>query len=161
MDYFPLGLAGGAAFCNRESEREHLLYNILHAKPTLITSPRRYGKTSLALDVINTHQIPFAYIDFFSDISQSDIETGILSGVGAVILKIIPAPQRAIKSCRKCLMAGQGHFISCVTVSCWNALRWNTIKPISITLLLSNGENGYPQQRWMPFCHAQNAILTT
>lgn len=25
MDYFPFGLAGGAAFCNRESEREHFV----------------------------------------------------------------------------------------------------------------------------------------
>lgn len=97
IDYFPLGLAGGEAFCNREAEREHLSYNISHAKPTLITSPRRYGKTSLALQVINTHKLPFTYIDFFPEISQTDIENSILNGIGTIILKIIPTPQRALK----------------------------------------------------------------
>ena len=50
MNYFPTYLAFGKAFCNRKEETARLIYNIEQQVPTLIMSPRRYGKTSLALN---------------------------------------------------------------------------------------------------------------
>lgn len=101
LDYFPLGLAQGAAFCNRQAEMQRLLTNISHAKPTLIMSPRRYGKTSLALNTIAKSKLPFAHIDFFSEISPADIENSIMKGMGIAISKIIPAPKRALKAAQE------------------------------------------------------------
>lgn len=49
MDHFPQALASGYAFCNRKNEMERLKFNLIESRPTLIVSPRRYGKTSLAL----------------------------------------------------------------------------------------------------------------
>ncbi len=101
IDYFPLGLAQGEAFCNRQEEMQRLSSNIFHAKPTLIMSPRRYGKTSLALNTIVKSKLPFAHIDFFSEISLADIENSIMKGVGSAISQIIPAPQRALKTAQE------------------------------------------------------------
>lgn len=47
MEYFPLGLAEGKAFCNRVAERSKLQTNIELNRSTIVTSPRRYGKSSL------------------------------------------------------------------------------------------------------------------
>jgi len=96
QDYFPLGLASGATFCNREKERHHLLSNIMHGKPTLIVSPRRYGKTSLALQTIQESKLPFAHIDFFSETNQKEIVKSVLKGIGIAIGKIASTPQRAV-----------------------------------------------------------------
>jgi hypothetical protein len=101
IDHFPLGLALGEAFCNRKEERHHLLSNIEHVKPTLITSPRRYGKTSLAIQTISNSKLPFTHIDFFADITQADVESNVLRGIGTVISKLLPAPQRALKAAQE------------------------------------------------------------
>jgi AAA+ ATPase superfamily predicted ATPase len=101
QDNFPLGLALGEAFCNRLDERHHLLSNIKNAKPTLIISPRRYGKTSLALQTIAESKLPYAHIDFFSELTEKDIEVSILKGIGRAIGKITPAPQRALAAAKE------------------------------------------------------------
>ena len=55
---FPQGLALGDNFCNRFNERKYLQNNIQSIRPTLIMSPRRYGKTSLVLYVLNELKFP-------------------------------------------------------------------------------------------------------
>jgi AAA+ ATPase superfamily predicted ATPase len=52
INYFPTHLALGHAFCNRKQELKQLRYNIEGINPVLIMSPRRYGKTSLALNTL-------------------------------------------------------------------------------------------------------------
>jgi AAA+ ATPase superfamily predicted ATPase len=88
MDFFPLTIAAGKAFCNRKAELTYLGENIVDSKPTLIISPRRYGKTSLALNAIHQAKLPSAHIDFLSAINESDIEKRILKGAGEIISKI-------------------------------------------------------------------------
>ena len=51
--HFPQKLAMGGNFCNRVQEQCHLRDNIIGARPSLIISPRRYGKTSLGLYIVN------------------------------------------------------------------------------------------------------------
>jgi len=97
MDFFPLTIAMGKAFCNRKVELRYLSENIKNAKPTLLVSPRRYGKTSLALNAIHQEHIPFAHIDFLSAINESDIEKRILKSAGDVISKIEPGIRKALK----------------------------------------------------------------
>src|SRR3990167_8840339 len=85
MDYFPLTIAQGNAFCNRKSELELLKNNISLVKPTLIVSSRRFGKTSLVLHAIEHAKLPYVEFDFLSVINEEDIERIILKGVGQLM----------------------------------------------------------------------------
>ena len=96
MDLFPLSVASGKAFCNRVEEIAKLKAYIQHQRPVLLASPRRYGKTSLALHVIKQLQQPYALIDFFSSVDEQDIEKNILKGVGRLISRLENIPKRAL-----------------------------------------------------------------
>jgi len=85
MDYFPLSLALGKAFCDRKKELKILSQNLVESRPTLISSPRRYGKTSLVLNAIANVELPYAQFDFLTAINESDIEKIILQGIGGLI----------------------------------------------------------------------------
>lgn len=97
MDYFPLALAAGKAFCNRKTERQHLSYNLQESRPTLITSPRRYGKTSLSLEVIHHAKLLYAKFDFFSATNENDIEKIMLKSIGQLLGRIEKLPTKVLK----------------------------------------------------------------
>jgi len=109
-DYFPLGLASNEAFCNRKQERDHVLSNIKLGKPTLIVSPRRYGKTSLVLKAVQESKLPYSHIDFFSEINQKELISSILKGIGIAIGKIAKTHQRAIKAVKEFFLGTQIKF---------------------------------------------------
>ena len=88
VNYFPTHLALGRAFCNRKEEMKWLLYNIENVNPVLIRSPRRYGKTSLALNAFSKIKWPYAHIDFYKALDEEDIEKTILNGHGLAALPI-------------------------------------------------------------------------
>jgi len=96
FDVFPLSVATGAAFCNRQAETEKLKNCIEQRRPVLLVSPRRYGKTSLALHAIQKTGLPYALIDLFSAVDESDIEQSILKGVGKLISRMESIPKRAL-----------------------------------------------------------------
>lgn len=96
MDYFPLGIAQKTAFCNRKSELTKLVENLKQSRPTLITAPRRYGKSSLALNAIDQSGFAYGQFDFFSAIDEKDIERIILNGVGKLISRLEPIPKKAL-----------------------------------------------------------------
>lgn len=110
QDRFPLGLASGKTFCNRETERHHVLSNIRQGKPTLIISPRRYGKTSLVLKAIQESKLPYAHIDFFAETTQKEIIKSILKGIGTVIGKVASTPQRAMNALKEFFAGAQIKF---------------------------------------------------
>lgn len=93
--YFPLGLAEGDAFIGREQEIARLTSNIEHGYHTLLLSPRRYGKTSLAKKVITDQHYPWVDIDFFIVQNELAIEQKILKAVQS-ILDQIDVPERWI-----------------------------------------------------------------
>ncbi len=95
-DHFPLSIAEGDAFCNRVDETNRLIRCIEHNRPVLLVSPRRYGKTSLALNAIKKTSLPFAHIDFFSAIDEQDIENSILGGISKLISSLETVPQKAL-----------------------------------------------------------------
>lgn len=95
-DCFPITLAFGEAFCNRKDEIALLKSYIELKRPTLLVSPRRYGKTSLALKTIQQIDLPYAYIDLFSSVDEQDIEKAILKGVSKLIQKMECIPKRAL-----------------------------------------------------------------
>ena len=95
-DCFPITVASGEAFCNRRAEITLLQSHIELKRPTLIVSPRRYGKTSLALKTIQQTALPYAYIDLFSSVDEQDIEKSILKGISTLIQKMESIPKRAL-----------------------------------------------------------------
>jgi len=87
---FPLAVATGNAFCNRETERLWLKNNFQLGKHSLIISPRRYGKTSLILKTIEEKKLHHIQVDLFSCLNSTAVEQKILTSIGLGITKIVP-----------------------------------------------------------------------
>lgn len=100
---FTRGLAFGEGFCNRQAESKQLKLNIKHGTHTLIISPRRYGKTSLALNVINSEKILYAHIDLFMKYNNSQMENEFYDRIGDLISHLIKPTEKAIKNLQSIL----------------------------------------------------------
>jgi len=96
-DYFPLGTAHGFSFCNRQVELKYLINNIELTRPTLIMSPRRYGKTSLALRAFEISKSIFTHIDLYKELDANDIAQSIINGVGDLLSKIEPKAKNLLR----------------------------------------------------------------
>ena len=94
---FNRGIAAGEGFCNRVNETTALLKNVHNLTHTLLISPRRYGKTSLALHVLEQARLPYAYLDFFMKYDHDDIYQEFYLGIGSLISKVIKPTEKAIK----------------------------------------------------------------
>ncbi len=97
IDYFPLGTASGSAFCNRKEELSQLKRNIQLVKPTLVMSPRRYGKTSLILRALAEEKIHHAHIDLYKEVDEEGVEQTIINGVGTLLGKLEPVHKKLLK----------------------------------------------------------------
>ncbi|MFO1259156.1 MAG: hypothetical protein U1E78_12205 [Gammaproteobacteria bacterium] len=102
-DYFPLGLAKGDAFCNRENETELLVDNLKNGKHMLLVATRRYGKSSLALRAIKLSGLPYVEIDFYMASNERAIEKYILDGVVDLIGKSFGSIDKIINSIKRYL----------------------------------------------------------
>lgn len=92
---FPAGIARGESFCNRQTERQILRENILANEHTVLVSPRRYGKTSLALKVIEENKFHYSAIDLLLATSHEFVKNTILNGVSNVLRQILPKHKQA------------------------------------------------------------------
>lgn len=101
IDYFPLKLAKGDQFCNRVAERKELKRNIELARHTVLVSPRRYGKSSLANKVASELKMPFETVDLFLAHDDKAIIKRILTGIGKIITTMIPVTQKALTVVQK------------------------------------------------------------
>lgn len=101
LNYFPLGIAKGDAFCNRVIERKQLISNLEKNKHTIVISPRRYGKSSLVLCTLEEMKLPYERIDLFVAINLKTIEEQILNGVKKLITKITTVPEQAMVFIKK------------------------------------------------------------
>lgn len=96
MNYFPTYLALGNAFCNRKEELKRIVYDLKGNSPILLMSPRRYGKTSLALKAFEQIKWPYSHIDLYKALSEEDIERFILNGIGQLLGKLEGAPKKLL-----------------------------------------------------------------
>jgi len=94
---FNRGIASAEGFCNRVIETKRLLTNVQNITHTVLISPRRYGKTSLALHAIECARLPYAHLDFFMKYDCEDIYRECYSGISHLISKIIKPTAKAIK----------------------------------------------------------------
>src|SRR3990167_9819094 len=97
-EYFPQKLALGSNFCNRVEEQEQLKAHIGGVRPTLIISPRRYGKTSLGVYVLEKLKIPYSHLDLFPLATSQDVESVILGGIGDILAQVENTPEKALKA---------------------------------------------------------------
>ncbi len=96
MNYFPTYLAMGLSFCNRKDELKRMIKDLESGVPILLISPRRYGKTSLALRVLEKIQWPYAHVDLYKAFSEEEVVRFILTGVGALLGKLETAPKKLL-----------------------------------------------------------------
>ncbi|MFN7097620.1 MAG: AAA family ATPase [Gammaproteobacteria bacterium] len=94
INYFPTGIADSESFCNRKLELSKLGQNIVKGAHTLLYSPRRYGKSSLAKQAVKHAQIPHAEIDFFVAIDATSVEKQFLYGVKQLIQSVSDTPEQ-------------------------------------------------------------------
>lgn len=94
---FPAGLAEGAAFCNRLIEKKRLRDNFQSIRHTLIISPRRYGKTSLVLETLNSSHIPYASIQFFNAFQDQIVVKRFIEGFSLLLSHLSSPTKRALQ----------------------------------------------------------------
>lgn len=93
-EYFPLGLATGKAFCDRIAVRKTILRNIEGCRHTLLSSPRRYGKSSLAEEAMTESKLPFEKVDLFVAKDAKVIEHFMVKSVRKLIGKVVSGPEQ-------------------------------------------------------------------
>ena len=94
---FSRGLAQHEAFCNRVAEVATLTHNIQTFTHTLLTSPRRYGKTSLSFRAIEQIGWSYAYLDFFMKQDDDEILNEFYEAVGKLVTKILPPGAKVLR----------------------------------------------------------------
>lgn len=94
---FPSGIALGEDFCNRSTEKLQLKQSILNNQHVVLVSPRRYGKTSLILQVLNEYQLQHCVIDFLPATHLDFIKNAILSGVSTLLTRLLPVHKKVVQ----------------------------------------------------------------
>lgn len=85
---FTTSVAGGSDFCDRKQELAELERLVQDGQSIVLSSPRRYGKTSLALHLqerLREQRFLTVYVDFFSVLSEQDFVTKLAKAVVAGI----------------------------------------------------------------------------
>jgi AAA+ ATPase superfamily predicted ATPase len=95
-DYFPAKLALGEQFCNRAHEKHYLQENIRRARHTVLIAPRRYGKSSLALQTVCEIKLPLASVDLFLAHDDNAVTKRILSGVSQAVSHLMPIEKKIL-----------------------------------------------------------------
>ena len=101
-ELFPLRIAAGKRFCNRKQERKLLAEYIKQARPTVLISPRRYGKTSLAYKVAKELQYPLCVIDLLTAYNDESICMAIIRAVSQLVSELMPINMKTVKLLEKC-----------------------------------------------------------
>jgi hypothetical protein len=85
---FTTRVAGGPDFCDRSDELAELEHLVRDGQSIVLSSPRRYGKTSLVLHLqehLREQEFFTVYVDFFSVLSEQDFVTKLAKAVVAGI----------------------------------------------------------------------------
>ena len=102
---FPLGITQNEYFCNRILETDQLISNIKSCTHTVIISPRRYGKTSLAYRAIDKCGLHYVKIDLYMATDHKDIEKAIIKGINAIIGSVTGVTDKILNSIKNYIKA--------------------------------------------------------
>src|SRR3990167_8881296 len=95
LKYFPQGIAVDRSFCNRDKERAQLKQSIEMHEHIVLVAPRRYGKTSLVMQVLKENAFPGVCIDFFFVLTHAEVTRTITEGISAIISTLLPNTKAA------------------------------------------------------------------
>jgi len=101
-DLFPLTIATGPAFCNRESERRELKSLLVDGEHAWLIGPRRFGKTSLVMQVCRELErkrkprIEVEAVDLFVAHNLTTLDELLRQAVGRLSARFIPKNRRAL-----------------------------------------------------------------
>ena len=110
-DLFPLGIATGAAFCDRSAERRELKSNILAGTHTWLMGIRRYGKTSLVCQVaeeLARKRKPRVHVesaDLFVVHNVEMLDALLREAVGRLSAQLLPRNRRVLGHLQKVFAA--------------------------------------------------------
>lgn len=100
---FPRGLAVGAAFCNREREREELARRVRDGVHTWLAAPRRHGKTSLLNQILvdlarrrGAPRVRGVIVDLLPSHDRLAAQRAILDAVGTAVAAALPTHRRIL-----------------------------------------------------------------
>lgn len=95
MDWFPITVTTGKAFCNRIKERKMLKEFINHGRHAVLVAPRRYGKTSLIKQVLLEIKLPHTIIELTMATRMEEVEKILLQHIGQLLHEILPKTTKA------------------------------------------------------------------
>lgn len=102
QDYFPLDVAFDDAFFDRDVERKRLQENMQSNTHTLITSPRRYGKTSLVFKVLGeSTNMGSVQMDMMVASDAERMKSIILDGIGKAASMMASGKTKIIEVIKK------------------------------------------------------------
>lgn len=107
--YFPLGLASGAAFIARK-ESEWLMRNIHSGVHTLLMAPRRYGKSSLVLHTLEKERLNFVEIDLQLCRTAKSVEKKFIHSIENIINKITKKQDTLLKIAQSFFQKANKHW---------------------------------------------------
>lgn len=82
------GYYGAQYFCDREEETKRILSNIKGGQSTILTAPRRIGKTALIFHVID--KLPSGMKGIYFDILPTENMAGFLNEFASAIIRKVP-----------------------------------------------------------------------
>lgn len=94
MSLFPRGIAVGDAFYDRVVERAKLKKNIEHGVHTALIAPRRFGKTSLMMQVLFENHYPHLWFDLMTMTSVNEIQQKLINKIATLIVDLSPKEEK-------------------------------------------------------------------
>jgi hypothetical protein len=82
------GYFGSQYFCDREEETRRILSNIRGGQSTILTAPRRIGKTALIYHVVE--KLPSGTKGIYFDILPTENMSGFLNELASAIIRAVP-----------------------------------------------------------------------
>lgn len=95
MDWFPVTLATGRAFCNRVKERRILKQYIKLGRHAVLMAARRYGKTSLIYQVLLEMNLPHTIMELTLATNAVDVQRLLVSHISGLLYSILPKSEKA------------------------------------------------------------------
>ena len=94
-NFFPAGVALGAAFIKRHQERLELKEKILSNQQVVLMGPRHYGKTSLVEKVLEDIATPYCFMDLLAADSIEYVQQQMLGKVGKLVFNLLHKTKKA------------------------------------------------------------------
>lgn len=95
MELFPVNIATGKAFCNRDQERKLLKKLTTHGRHTVLIAPRRYGKTSLINQVLLELKFPYCLMELTITTSVEEVEQMMIKHISHLLSTLLPRTTKA------------------------------------------------------------------